>query len=123
MFPIKEDVTTEKFKWASNKILWIISTITIIILFIVFWGILRNVYSNRNIVTKLKIPQIEMTRNNLYRSDESLQIFNEKSSLPDWLDIRKEVVFPKQSIVKGKHLGEGQFGTVFKGKLHQGNAV
>ena len=64
-----------------------------------------------------------MAKNDLYNSNESLLTLNESSILPDWLNDRKEMVFPKGSVVKGKQLGEGQFGTVFKGNLQQGNAV
>ena len=43
--------------------------------------------------------------------------------LPDWLQQKKKMIFPKKSIVKGECVGRGQFGCVFKGKLVQGNAV
>ena len=43
--------------------------------------------------------------------------------LPDWLQQKKNMIFPKKSIVKGECVGRGQFGSVFKGKLVQGNAV
>ena len=43
--------------------------------------------------------------------------------LPDWLQQKKKMIFPKKSIVKGECVGRGNFGSVFKGKLVQGNAV
>ena len=42
---------------------------------------------------------------------------------PNWLQEKKEMIFPRKSIVKGECIGRGQFGSVFKGKLIQGNAV
>ena len=62
-------------------------------------------------------------QNELYDSRESLDSINESSDLPEWLKDRKEMLFSKNFIIKGKQLGKGQFGTVFKGKLTQGNAV
>ena len=43
--------------------------------------------------------------------------------LPDWLQNRKEMIFPNTAVIKGQKLGKGQFGIVFKGALVQGNAV
>ena len=49
--------------------------------------------------------------------------FDKEYVLPDWLRKRKEMIFPETSVMKGQQLGKGQFGTVFKGALVQGNAV
>ena len=49
--------------------------------------------------------------------------FDKDYVLPDWLRKRKEMIFPETSVMKGQQLGKGQFGTVFKGALVQGNAV
>ena len=46
-----------------------------------------------------------------------------KSILPDWLIERKEMIFPPLCIKKGEPIGEGQFGSVFKGVFTHGNAV
>lgn len=62
-------------------------------------------------------------RNELYDSKESLDHTHEALELPDWLNDRKEMLFSRKFIVKGKQLGKGQYGTVFKGMLSQGNAV
>ena len=43
--------------------------------------------------------------------------------LPNWLQEKKAMIFPRKSILKGELLGRGNFGSVFKGKLIQGNAV
>ena len=69
------------------------------------------------------IQSIVWKQNDLYESKNSLCPSDGKSSLPDWLNDRKEMIFLKKFIVKGKLLGKGQFGNVYKGKLHQGNAV
>ena len=61
--------------------------------------------------------------------DENDSSFNRESLdddepiLPGWLKARKEMVYPQRSIEKGKQLGSGQFGEVFKGRLVQGTAV
>ena len=49
--------------------------------------------------------------------------YDEHWILPNWLQQKTEMIFPKESIVKGECIGRGQFGSVFKGKLIQGNAV
>ena len=48
---------------------------------------------------------------------------NNFDCLPDWLQKRKEMIFPNTAVIKGQKLGKGQFGIVFKGALVQGNAV
>ena len=48
---------------------------------------------------------------------------NNFDCLPDWLQKRKEMIFPNTAVIKGQKLGKGQFGIVFKGVLVQGNAV
>ena len=47
----------------------------------------------------------------------------EASILPQWLLKRKEMIFSHMYIEQQEKLGSGQFGTVFKGRLRQGNAV
>ena len=56
----------------------------------------------------------------------SLQVENKLGkdiSLPGWLSSRKEIIFPRGSIQKYQELGSGQYGSVYKGKLLQGNAM
>ena len=69
------------------------------------------------------LQSIAWKENELYESKQSLAKSEAPSSWPDWLKDKKEMVFLKNSIVKGKLLGKEQFGNVYKGKLHQGNAV
>ena len=46
-----------------------------------------------------------------------------ESFLPEWLKERKEMIISRDCVEKGKELGSGQFGEVFKGKFIQGSAV
>ena len=43
--------------------------------------------------------------------------------LPEWLIQKPEMIYQPRFIQKGQTLGSGNYGTVFKGKLMQGNAV
>ena len=49
--------------------------------------------------------------------------FCDDNIFPDWLQIRKEMIFPESAILKGQKLGKGQFGVVMKGALILGNAM
>ena len=73
--------------------------------------------------TKPSTQKIDWIRNELYDSNDSLSAIEGLQTLPDWLIDRKEMLFSSDSIVKGKPIGKGQFGNVYKGKYHQGNAV
>ena len=57
--------------------------------------------------------------NDLYYS---LRVVNEESILPTWLKDKKEVIFPQQAIERYQQLGNGQYGSVYKGMLTQGKA-
>ena len=69
------------------------------------------------------INSIVWKQNTLYDGNYSLSHSDTKYNLPDWLSDRKEMIFLQKYVVKGKLLGKGQFGNVYKGKLHQGSAV
>ena len=43
--------------------------------------------------------------------------------MPDWLKLRKDMIFLQSCIEKGPVIGRGQFGVVLKGQLTLGNAV
>ena len=49
--------------------------------------------------------------------------FCDDNIFPDWLQNRKEMIFPESAILKGQKLGKGQFGIVMKGALILGNAM
>ena len=61
--------------------------------------------------------------NDLYESEEIENQVDEESILPNWLRVRPEMIYPQSCIERSQQLGQGQFGSVFKGKLIQGNAV
>ena len=61
--------------------------------------------------------------NDLYDSESSEDDNKEEVILPDWLSGRKEMIFPSDCIVKGDKLGSGQYGSVYRGTLFQGQAV
>ena len=65
-------------------------------------------------------------RNELYHTtDESdtEETKNDDSIVPQWLTAKPEMIYQPGCIEKGPALGHGQYGTVYKGKLIQGNAV
>ena len=121
--PLNEALKAKNYKDKLKKILKIMSPGIIILLLIGIFCTFKKRSSNEKTIIRPKVTEIEMRSNDLYRRDETLKSFDRKSNLPEWLKERKEVIFSKNSIVKGKQLGEGQFGTVFEGKLFQGNAV
>ena len=89
-------------------------------------AIFSRKYYTRNKRTYLVSQAMTWKGNELYDSEESLDadIGDEESKfLPDWLNAQRQMIFPNNSITKCQQLGEGQFGSVFKGKLVQGNAV
>ena len=90
---------------------------------ITLYYIKKRGQSSDQISSTNPIPSIVWRQNTLYESKESLVKSEGPLCLPDWLRDRTEMIFSKSSIVKGELLGKGQFGNVYKGKLHQGNAV
>ena len=57
------------------------------------------------------------------KAENAFEMDDKESLLPDWLKERKEMIFPNESIEKYQEIGRGQFGTVLKAKLAQGQAV
>ena len=64
---------------------------------------------------------IKMELNPVY--SPSISSIGEDDDLPEWLHDRKEMIYDASCIEKGLKLGHGNFGTVFEGKIHLGNAV
>ena len=55
---------------------------------------------------------------------ESIQmISNGDNACPEWLKARKEMLFSSNHLERGDKLGNGNYGSVYKGKLCQGKAV
>ena len=48
---------------------------------------------------------------------------NGQRIIPSWLEENPEMIFQPCSIETEEMLGYGQYGTVFRGKLHQNKAV
>ena len=68
--------------------------------------------------------EIDPEDNSLWsKAENAFEIDDKESLLPDWLKERKEMIFPNESIEKYQEIGRGQFGTVLKAKLAQGQAV
>ena len=116
---------------SSRSSVLIISSVSVAVGILVFIIILASTlyYINKiaqpvaQNLSNNPLQSIAWKENELYESKQSLAKSEAPSSWPDWLKDKKEMVFLKNSIVKGKLLGKGQFGNVYKGKLHQGNAV
>ena len=87
-------------------------------------------------VTTIWVCKHKKKRNNRFQTEviwatnesyvNTKSLLAEKSQsfpLPDWLIGKEEILFSQDCIEKEYKLGSGQFGTVFKGKIIQGNAV
>ena len=101
----------------------IILIVLVTILSITLYYIKKRDQSSVQSSSTNPIQSIVWKQNDLYESKQSLAKSEGPSCLPDWLRDITEMIFSKASIIKGKLLGKGQFGNVYKGKLHQGNAV
>ena len=97
----------------------------LVIITLIMAAIVKIVY---NIKKKNNGSETELE---IYPEDDSLwseaenafEMDDKESLLPDWLKERKEMIFPNESIEKYQEIGRGQFGTVLKAKLAQGQAV
>ena len=108
-----------KLKWQLVIVLCALALMSIILISIMGLNYYKKKRLKRNTVNNKFIWKL----NSLYDSNKSLDSLNECSGLPSWLKERKEMMFSKSLITKGRQLGKGQFGAVFKGQLNQGNAV
>ena len=99
-----------------------VSTISMIALLVIV--ILAIWYCKRLAKNKKNSTPVTWEKNSNYDYQENLhQGLQKESILPDWLEEKKEMIFPPECIKKGKRIGQGQFGSVFKGVFTQGNAV
>ena len=122
---------------SSRSSVFVISIISVVVGILVFIIILASTlyYINKiaqpeaQSLSQNPLQSIAWKENELYESNQILAKSEGPTSLPNWLKDKnsgidkREMVFLKKCIVKGKLLGKGQFGNVYKGKLHQGNAV
>ena len=89
-----------------------------------FVGVLKLACSKLKIGKQNVIgDDVDRQKNSISDNSRSFDSLNDASEMPDWLKDRSEMIFSGNCIAKGKQLGKGQFGIVFKGKLNQGNAV
>ena len=77
-------------------------------------------FSNMMADTKSDCNGTNIERKN---SQNSYSNVDQESVLPTWLNRKKELIFSISCIEKNEQLGSGKYGTVYKGKLKQGNAV
>ena len=80
---------------------------------------------------KSALNELEKFRNGeIQRLDPSMlngksiqNISNEDDAYPEWLKARKEMLFSSNHLERGDKLGNGKYGSVYKGKLFQGKSV
>ena len=113
--------------WMQNwklkfKLVMVLSTLGLITFLLISLTSLVY-YKKRRFKKRTSANEFIWEKNSLYDSNQSIDSKDEYSELPGWLKDRKEMIFSEDSITKGKQLGKGQFGAVFKGQLSQGNAV
>ena len=61
--------------------------------------------------------------NSLYDSESGEMVPRLEDCYPEWLVVRKEIIFSSDNLQIGEKLGNGNYGSVYKGKLSQGKAV
>ena len=86
----------------------------VIVALLVSWLLVRWICSldlNKN---KREAVNKDKTKNELGQGEVVV--------IPKWLQNRKDMIFSESVVLKGQHLGKGQFGYVLKGVLLQGNA-
>ena len=59
----------------------------------------------------------------MHNSESSEIVSKEDHSYPEWLTAKKEMIFSSNHLERGEKLGNGNYGSVYKGKLSQGKAV
>ena len=105
----------------------VINTTGYVIFFVLFLALITVILSGMVYYykkkTRQRIPATTWEMNDRYESEGSDNKVEEETILPHWLRVRPEMVYPHRCIEKDQELGKGQFGSVFKGRLIQGNAV
>ena len=117
--------TLETFSTLESVSDFLIMTIIFFIIIAILAAVVKMVHAikkkNNGSATELDIYPED---NSLWsKAENDFEIDDKESLLPDWLKERKEMIFPNESIEKYQEIGRGQFGTVLKAKLVQGQAV
>ena len=105
----------------------------ILVIILLFLGMMSAaagvVWKRSNRKKKQATRNMKWEENEFYTSEKSENegfevngFLGDDSRLPMWLKLRKEMIFPKESIEKMHQIGSGQFGAVFKGTFNPGNA-
>ena len=102
----------------------------ILLLFLSMISAAAGLLWKRSVLKKKQARRnMKWEENDFYTSenskDEGFEVndfVGDDSRLPMWLKLRKEMIFPKESIEKMQQIGSGQFGAVFKGTFNPGNA-
>ena len=105
----------------------------ILVIILLFLGMMSAaagvVWKRSNHKKKQATRNMKWEENEFYTSEKSENegfevngFIGDDSRLPMWLKLRKEMIFPKESIEKMHQIGSGQFGAVFKGTFNPGNA-
>ena len=105
----------------------------ILLIMLLFLGMMTAaaglVWKRSNRKKKQATINMKWEENEFYTSENSKNegfedndFVGDDSRLPLWLKLRKEMIFPKESIETMHQIGSGQFGAVFKGTINHGNA-
>ena len=105
----------------------------ILLIMLLFLGIMFAVaglvWKRSNHKKKQATRNMKWEENEFYTSENSKNegfedndFIADDPRLPMWLKLRKEMIFPKESIENMQKIGSGQFGAVFKGTISHGNA-
>ena len=105
----------------------------ILLIMLLFLGMMSAaaglVWKRSNRKKKQATINMKWEENEFYTSENSKNegfedndAVGDDSRLPTWLKLRKEMIFPKESIETMHQIGSGQFGAVFKGTFNHGNA-
>ena len=97
-----------------------IYVIVIIVLVLLLVGSQTFSWYRRKRISASKLDEIDLQDTDVSPIDKNAL---ELPELPKWLKERPDMIYPQTCIERGQQLGDGQFGTVFKGKLVLGKSV
>ena len=104
----------------SNAVINIAVVVTVVVMSASVGLALRFRRQRRKTKNELSALKSELS---MINGERIQMISNEDSTYPDWLKARKEMLFSSNNLERGDKLGNGNYGSVYKGKLFQGKAV